>query len=275
METLNSSGRPPYLVPSVGAAAEVLQLLKEGRATLTEIAEAVALSKSTAYGIVKTLHRTRLLSYDQSTRLYALGIELLVLGDAAANQLDYLAIARPLLRELSAETGLTGIVAQRAGDQFIVVHKEEGSAVVRATMSIGLVLPPGAGAIGKTYAAFGLPPGGRTQPATPPAFTANTITDPARFAAELELIRERGYSTSYEEYRLGVNAVAAPVFDHRGEAVLMLSLIGFAGTMSPEAMAQYGERLEACCAEVSRALGRRRPAPGAESDGLDRGNTHR
>lgn len=245
-----------YTVPSVAGAARMLDWLRERRGSLSEMSTALGISKSTAYAILKTLEQARLVDYDESTRHYRLGVELLALGEAAARQRDHVAAAKPHLRALVAEMGLTGLVAQPTAEALVVVHKEEGTADVRATMSVGQVLPPTAGALGKAHAAFtGLDPRRDRRRWRPVAFTRRTITDPVRYAAELEATRRRGYATSFEEYRLGVNAVAAPIFDHRAEVVLLLALIGFANSLSKDVIGRYGERLAATAAAVSRELG--------------------
>ncbi len=239
-----------YTVRSVAATAQILRWLPDRRATLSQICRALSLSKSTAFAILKTLQQTGLLGYDQSSRHYFLGAELLGLGEAAARQLDQVSMIRPFLHALVNETRLTGIVAQRIDERLIVVHKEEGTTAIRATMSIGQVVPAGVGAMGKILAAFV----NSADPAT------GRVTPRAR--STLQRVRQRGYSTSYQEYRLGVNAVAAPVFDHRGALVLVLCLIGFAGAMPPETVESCGRLLRDRCSEASRALGRASPEAG-------------
>jgi DNA-binding IclR family transcriptional regulator len=52
-----------------------------------------------------------------------------------------------------------------------------------------------------------------------PSLAPHTITDRALLCAELAVIRQRGYATSFEETDLGAMGVAAPVYDHTGSAV--------------------------------------------------------
>lgn len=234
----------------------MLRWLRGRTATLSAMSDALEVSKSTAYGILKTLQQEGFVRYEESTKQYRLGHELLALGESAADALDYVASVKPPLRALVAETGLTALIAQPAADQLLIVHKEEGTAEVRATSSVGRLLPLGAGAMGKTYLAFSTDdPRVAGRKFRPTRSTPKSITDPARYAAELETTRKRGYATSFEEYRLGVNAVAAPVFDHHGRVALLVSLIGFASVLTPKAIGPYGERLRATCSRVSRALG--------------------
>ncbi len=236
-----------YTVRSVAATAQILRWLRDRRATLSQICQALSLSKSTAFAILKTLQHAGLVGYDESSRHYFLGAELLGLGEAAARQLDQVSMIKPFLDALVKQTSLTGIVAQRIDQRLIVVHKEEGATAIRATMSIGQVVPPGVGAMGKILAAF-----------VNSADQASARVTP-QSRSTLQRVRQRGYSTSYQEYRLGVNAVAAPVFDHRGALALVLCLIGFASAMPPETVASCGSLLRDRCSEASRALGRAGP----------------
>jgi DNA-binding IclR family transcriptional regulator len=55
-------------------------------------------------------------------------------------------------------------------------------------------------------------------------FTPHTITAPARMAAELEDIRQRGYALDREEDYVGVECVAFPVYDAAGACVAGVSV---------------------------------------------------
>ena len=47
-------------------------------------------------------------------------------------------------------------------------------------------------------------------------FTDRSVTDPDRVRVRLSEVRELGHSWVFEEYVEGINAVAAPILDHRG-----------------------------------------------------------
>jgi len=225
------------------------------RGTLSQISNSLSLSKSSTYAILKTL-QGGFVAYDDATRCYRLGVELLRLGEAAAHQLEHVAPIKPILRSLVDETNLTGILAQRVNGHLVVVHKEEGRSEIRATMSLGQVVPPGVGAMGKVFAAFAHSLDASLRGGSI-GFGGGGRAGSLKATAVLDEVRRRGYAASREEYRLGVNAVAAPVFDHRGQVALVLCLIGFAASMPYERIASYGELLKARCADASRILGHR------------------
>lgn len=66
-----------YTVPSVATAARVLRWLRGRAATLSEMSDALEFSKSTAYGILKTLQQEGFVRYEEPTKQYRLGHELL------------------------------------------------------------------------------------------------------------------------------------------------------------------------------------------------------
>ncbi len=57
--------------------------------------------------------------------------------------------------------------------------------------------------------------------------TGRTLTKPGALRAELEAIRERGYSTDDEEFMDGMVAVAVPVHDRNDGAARLVSTLSF------------------------------------------------
>jgi IclR family acetate operon transcriptional repressor len=60
----------------------------------------------------------------------------------------------------------------------------------------------------------------------PERLTANTLADPARLQADLELTARRGYSIDDEERAPGVLCIGAPIRDHSGATVAAVSISG-------------------------------------------------
>ena len=59
-----------------------------------------------------------------------------------------------------------------------------------------------------------------------PALTPKTLTDPDQLHRRIAETARIGHAFAPEETRLGVNALAAPVFDHGGRLVATVALIG-------------------------------------------------
>ena len=85
-----------------------------------------------------------------------------------------------------------------------------------------------------------------------PALTAYSITNPVQFLETLERIRTMGVSFDQEEASLGLNCVAAPIFNHAGLPVAAMSVSGPIGRLSPESLIPA---IRAATLAVSRHLG--------------------
>jgi DNA-binding IclR family transcriptional regulator len=81
------------------------------------------------------------------------------------------------------------------------------------------------------------------------------MTDPDVVRAHVETVRRQGWATAVDAVQIGVNALAAPVFDHRGAWRGAVALVG-ASQFIPEVPsdAQIAE-VTAAARTASRRLG--------------------
>jgi len=95
-----------------------------------------------------------------------------------------------------------------------------------------------------------------------PRFTANTITHPARLREELEVVREQGFATCFEELKDGTNAIAVPLVAQAGTVVATLSIVGRAYSLTRERAMHSLETSRGIATEISLKLG----SLGSEAD---------
>jgi DNA-binding IclR family transcriptional regulator len=88
-----------------------------------------------------------------------------------------------------------------------------------------------------------------------PHFTERSITDPERFLVAVEEAARAGVSMEREEYLVGVNAVAAPIYAAGGVLVALLWIVGFTSHFDDEAMRGAAEQLRVEAEAISQALG--------------------
>ena len=105
-----------YRVQSVERALELLGTLADAGAegmTLSDLGRSLEVSKSSAYAILQTMlaHGFVADSGEGMGRRYRLGMALARLGDAVTSQIALRDVAVPVLRSLTAATGLTSRVA--------------------------------------------------------------------------------------------------------------------------------------------------------------------
>jgi DNA-binding IclR family transcriptional regulator len=161
-------------------------------------------------------------------------------------------------RELRDKLGHAVVLSQTEDDGIRIVSLMPSKSSVEIAVKPGSVLAFHARAQGKISLAFGDPSlSERVLAGDLPMNTAYTIGDPARLQAEIDLTRKRGWAAAPNESVIGLNALAAPVFDalgHYAGAIAIVDSIQFI----PEnpSVAQVRELTETA-AQISRNLGYR------------------
>jgi len=90
----------------------------------------------------------------------------------------------------------------------------------------------------------------------PPAAPVPSWKD---FEKQLAEVRAHGLSRSVGEVLPGVNAMAAPVFDHTGALVLSVTAIGPAAVFDTRWDGALAHELRACAGQASQRLGASAP----------------
>lgn len=247
-----------YRAPVVKRAFSVLERIARSRSALTvsELAEQLAIGKSTVLGILAALEEVGAVVRDPATLRYRLGLTLFELGRAVDAGLDLKDIARPHLGKLMARTRQSVFLGVRAGDHVTVLDIVESSEGLKITAPVGTRLPLLAGATGKAFLST-LPEdevralvGGKALR----KYTPNTITDPEQYLAEVAEAKRNGYALDHEEYILGVRAVAAPIPD--GDSLsAAIWVVGFTPSLASDTLASIGRDTKSAAEAVGRRLG--------------------
>jgi DNA-binding IclR family transcriptional regulator len=214
-------------VQSVDRALEILDVLaRVGEAGVTEIAASLGVHKSTAFRLVATLEARRLVEQTADRGRYRLGVGILRLAGATTARLDVVQEARPVCRQLAADTGETVNVAVLAEHSALYVDQVAGSSSLQSHNWVGQHIPLHATSNGKVLLT-GLPVEdlgavlGRLA-----RFTPRTITSRTKLATELEQVRDQGYAVAIDELEVGLTAAAAPVRNAHGDVVASMSVSG-------------------------------------------------
>lgn len=217
-----------------GALERALVVLKlftdAGRQSLgvTEISHETRLAKAVIHRILTTLCDADFVEVDPATRRYWLGPSSLKLGAAYLARQDIRRLARPSLEGLSRSAGETSALSIRREDTRYYIDQVLPSREVRMSIEFGTPYPLHAGASSKAFLAF-LPEAEQEMYLRVhqlEAFTERTLTDESALREELSKIRKLGYAQSFGEQQQGSASIAAPVFDHEGRPVAVLSVCG-------------------------------------------------
>lgn len=244
-----------YQAPSVKKAFQILKLIADTNKTvgISDIAKSLKISKSTVHGITSVLEEVGVVRRDPITKRYALGFALFELGKSAYSQVDLTEIARPILKKLMDETQQTVFLGILSGEHVIIIESFESRQALKITTPIGTAIPLLAGAVGKAllgamdeaYAKEIIKRKGIKR------YTENTITDPIKYLEAIGVARKMGYGTDYEEYILGVRAVAAPVVSNN-DFLSAVWAVGFKTSLDNEKMDALIRQTKAAAATISR-----------------------
>ncbi|MBE3591129.1 MAG: IclR family transcriptional regulator [Firmicutes bacterium] len=237
-------------------------LIRKQPQSLTELAQASGIAKSTAHRLLRTLKMRGFVHVGPDGR-YRLGAKSAWLRGLPA-------VVQRRLDELRARTGETANLGMLAGREIEYVARSVSAHALRWGVDVGSRVPCHCTAMGKAVLAFR--PDVRVEPRELVPYTPRTVTDPEELEAQLELVRRRGYALDDEEFILGVFCVAVPVRDQDGRVVGAVSVAGPSVRWDRAAAMRHLDAIKAAGRAISRALGHdAREEEGAAAGGVSQG----
>ncbi|SDO74225.1 transcriptional regulator, IclR family [Lutimaribacter pacificus] len=244
---------------SLDAALSVLNHLVSinGATTLSEIARAHDMPASKVHRYLASFVSAGLVKQQGRSGRYDLGPAALQMGLAALTRHDFVNSATEGLPDLSAETGMTVLLAVWANDGATVVRWERGASPTDTSMGLGTTLPLLNSATGRVFLAWGPPRAiapARDSQIRRLARQSGALQDveptKASVAALVARLRKQGFATVEGRFIPGLIAVSAPILDWQGEAQAAITLVG----TDPAILAPDSDQvriLTAYCAEKS------------------------
>nr|MBA3434762.1 IclR family transcriptional regulator [Actinomycetota bacterium] len=214
------------MVQSVERAFAVLDAVAERPAGVTVLAQRVELPKSTVARLLASLQALGAVE-QVAGRLWRVGPRVAALAATVSPERSLAALARPELAELVRSVGEDAGLALPDGYDVLYVDQVECDHPVQVRDWTGTRAPMHAVPSGlvllaewpesaiEGYVASGLA-----------RLTPRTIVDAEQLHARLADAREHGYTWGLEEFSEGINSVAAPIHDARGNAVAAVHLHG-------------------------------------------------
>ena len=194
---------------------------------VSDIARDLSISMARSHRHLRALVQRGYVRQDPETERYEIGVKLLALGEAVRDRFDILTAMRPEMTRLREATGQAVTASALVEGQVTVLEMLQGRTLVEFGLRPGARLQFHASAHGLLALAFG-PPTLLDQVLSVPreSFTPATVTAADALRAEVERVRRQGWATAQDQVLTGVNALAAPVFDHRGVWRGALAIVG-------------------------------------------------
>lgn len=256
-----ADARPAYLIGSALRTLDVLKAFAEPphRFGLAELIDRMGIERNQLYRSLKTLEASGLLRQRRDDARYELGAPISALGAAAAQgqNVSLIEIARPHLDAIAAETRETVHLFVRDGVHAVCVDRRESPQGVRLASILGRTVPLHAGAVPKAMLAF-LDEFERADVlarlASLPRYTEATQLDAASLLRELDLIRERGWSTSDEDFDPSARGVGAPILDGNDGVVAGISVGGPSFRVDDTTLTRFAQLVRSAAGSISREL---------------------
>lgn len=214
------------IVQSVARALTMVSCFaNDAELGISEIAERMDLSKSTTYGLINTLTVFGYLEQTENKK-YRLGLKLFELGNLVQSRMDIRMEAKPYCQLLADKYRTTVHLATFSEGEIIYIDKVDNNSSVVVYSQIGKRAPMYCTGVGKAILAF-LPEEYVEKYVASTSLlpvTEHTITTREKLLEELSKIRERGYAADDEEIEPGLHCIAAPIFNHKRQPRMAISL---------------------------------------------------
>jgi len=248
-------------IQSVEVGGELLRALaRSGEPMmLRDLAREAGMPPAKAHPYLVSFSRIGLIEQDETTGRYEIGRLALELGLISLRRLSAVRIATPKIAALADSIDHAVSLAVWGTHGPTVVRLEEPSHPVHIAMRAGSTMALLETATGRAFAAF------------LPAKTLKAALDGgldrlgigynpkrlknAEITALLDEVRRHGLARAIGDPLPGVNAFAAPVFDHSGRVVLVITAMGPEGTFDARWDSAIATAVGDCASDISARLG--------------------
>ena len=221
-------------------------LAQNGSMGLQELSTALDLNKSTVHRILNSLICMDYVRQDPETVKYSLSFKICGLSNQILSQNSMIDIARPFIKELSANSGETVHLVQLDGINATYIDKVEASRnSVRMISMVGKSIPLYCSGVGKAILAD--MPDAKIESIWKQSFiqqlTEHTVTRFVDFMNLIEETRRTGYALDNEENEIGVRCIAVSLKGYNGKSTYAISISAPKDRMSDARILQLREMI--------------------------------
>jgi len=228
--------------------------------TLRDLSSRSALPASRAHPYLVSFGKLGLIEQEADSGRYALGPAALQLGLTCLHQLDPVRAAWPVAQQLAASTGHAVALAVWGNFGPTIIRMIEAREPLHVSMRAGTVMSILGTATGRAFA--GVMPVDRLEKAMAVALGDSEHRKAPLLEAQSEAlqeaaaeIRDHGVTRAEGKPIPGVNAFSAPVFDHEGEPVIVITALGHQDGFSGDWNSDVAVAVRNAAREVSSRLG--------------------
>lgn len=247
----------PDSVQAVVIAIQILEKLAfDGRfGRVTDLAAEIGTSKNRIHRHLKTLMDLGYVAQEADTQRYMVGVRLVQIGNAVANQYDFLSVSRPIMQRLRDAIGFSVVLSKVEDGRLFAIEQFQGRGDITFSITVGSPLRLHNSAQGKIALAFGDPSLlERTLCETLSPRTPHTIVDPETLRRHVEDARRQGWAIAPSEIMSGINAAAVPILDREGRLFGTLAIVASIDDLPGAPEEEHLRLLTNAAADISGSL---------------------
>ena len=255
-----SSNHSVYFVPGLHRGLRVLEILGAAAdpMSLSDIARAMDLSRSSAFRLVYTLRQMEFLKEAEQKNTFTLGARVLNLGFAYLNQQPITSIARPHLAALRDDVGVSAHLSVLVGKEVLYLGSHQARSGFVSNMVTGTRQPAYTSAIG--WCLLGdisdVDLEAMYVDETMERVTEHTPTTIKALKSCVAKVHKAGFVFSRGFRDRGGSSIAAPVRDNAGKIVACVNISGpDSGFDFDLVESKYVPKVRAVALAISRELG--------------------
>ncbi|MER8827467.1 IclR family transcriptional regulator [Mesorhizobium sp. M0938] len=247
-------------VQAVVFALNILEYVAQCQTSVgvSELARAFDTTKSRIHRHLQTLVTAGYLIRSEESERYMISARLMALGQAVSESFELASAARQTARELRDRLGHAVAISQpeKEGNRILLLMPSRSN--IDISVKPGSILQFHSSAQGKLTLAFGdamlLP---QVMSAGLEMHTPYTISDPEKLKAEIDAVRRRGWAVAPNQEMVGLNALAAPIFDALGHYVGAIAVTDSVQFIGETPTTEQVRHIFDAANEISKNLGHR------------------
>ncbi|MGO4584622.1 IclR family transcriptional regulator [Arthrobacter sp. 2RAF6] len=223
--------------------------------TVTELAQAVKMTRPTAFRLLLSLEQTGFV--ERVDNRYLLGWQVARLGRLADPYAGAVAKIQPILDEYAARLNETFsfVIVRGDWDHQVIAEASASRYLSASHQYLGGSYPLHASATGKLILAEQSDEKVAAElPKKLESYTLQTITNRDELLRELGKVREQGYAILDNELEDGLFAVGCPVRDPAGELIGIVTINGPTQRLKSDRLPETIDKLRQSAEEIAKAL---------------------
>ena len=246
---------------SIEKSIEVLNYLSNARegVRLAEIYPKLLFPKSTVHRILNILVKHSLVSKEEETSKYRLGLQVLKYANSFSDSFNFREIAGPILKKICLKTGLTTYLTAWYDGQCVCIDsiRPRGVMNIHFSVEINKEMPFHCTSSSKVILAYQSPEEIKRVIYEQPLkrYTPKTIVDPKKLEKHLKEIKENGFAFCDEELEKGVNAIAVPIKNIYGKVIASITIVGLSDRIPSNNIEKLLKILVSSAQQLSTMLG--------------------